>query len=160
MRVNSALYPDGQQILTRHADAEFGREAVVECDEVAPQIRVAALVKVRGERLGRTIARRKRIPCGFAARLTVERGPPLETQIEGVAEQLADPFRLAPLEWRRWCRIGRRRHIWLHHQEHLEKIAVGKPGGERNASTLARHTCDLGGGCFRSAGKHDAAGRN
>ena len=158
MRVGFSACPDSQQILARYADAEFGREAVVEGNEVAPQLGAAALVEARRQRLGRTVAGRERVPCRLAARLAVERGSSLEAQIEGVAEQLANALRLAPFERRGRRRIGRRRHVRLHHHEHLEKIAVGKPRRQRHASALARHASDLGRGRLRTACEHDAAG--
>src|SRR5712691_9055975 len=81
----STANTDGKQVFAWHADAEFGREGVVERNEVAPELGAAALVKAGRKRLGRTVACRKRVPCSFAARLAVERRTPLKMQIEGVA---------------------------------------------------------------------------
>src|SRR5581483_4446884 len=86
----SAADAEGQQVLAWHADAEFGREAIVEGDEVAAQLGATRFVEAGRQRLGGPISGRERLPGRLAIGLAIERGASLEPQIESRSEQLAD----------------------------------------------------------------------
>ena len=144
--------------VTRYSRGTQMPSSVVEGDKIASQLGAARLVEVTGERLGRSIAHREGVPRRLAAWLAIERGSLFEVEVEGAAEQLADTFRFAPFERRGRRRTWGRRHIRLHHQEHLEKIAVGEPRSERHASALTGHSRDFGGRRLGAAREHHAAG--
>ena len=65
------------------------------------------------------------VPGVLAVWLAVHRGAALEAQFELRTEQLGNAVCFAPLEGRRRRGLRRRGHVALHHEEHLENVAVG-----------------------------------
>ena len=67
-------------------------------------------------------------------------------------------FRSTPVDCvaRPW-KLGRDER--RHHRELLADTSVGRPAGERDAATGARHPGELAGNCFVVGSEHHAAGR-
>src|SRR4051794_9768444 len=111
----------------------------MERHEVAPKICAAVLVEASRQSLGRPVAVYEHLPRRLPVAVVIDAGTLLELEVERAPEQLSDPFRLAPVEWR-----GRRGGCWRwhvgpHHLKHFEHVAVGRPGEEAQAAAPVAH---------------------
>src|SRR4051794_30626465 len=130
----------------------------MEVNEIATKRFAPLRVEVCRERSRWPITFREGVPRCFAAWFGVVGDAFLEAKVEGASQQLSYAVNATPLEgrWRSWIRRGR--HVWLHHLEHFEEIAVCEPGGDSDSPASAADASEFFGRGLGAAGEHDPTG--